>query len=596
MKTRYHRRAAFDRATFNGTVLALAGLFLVHSSKTIDPDVLPRFVYVTAVLGVALLLTIINVWRRREDVDATVVNNRVTLAWLLGVIVAGASILVAINRPEAVFQCARLTVFFIFFVFLVWLISKSPGRIESFASALALLCLGLSLVGVIELAGVVHAQGWGLRSTYLVRGLSGHRNFLAQTLLLTLPFALYGALIRRGLKRAVLAGAAIVATVLVVVLMVRSVWLASAVGAATTGSLWMLRVRRRSGYGSRQTRRRVWASLVVLLVIAVVLVAALGTSGRSVIAARLQSLANPARGSAGGRLFLWRQTFRMVRDHPLLGVGGGNWRIVFPRYASNKFMMRDVWKTPRRPHNDYLWILAERGPAGLMAYLTVVATLLWWVGRAALRLENQRSVLLALAVFFSESAYLTFSFFSFPSERIGLSVVVSIVFAMACGMHLELASDRGKIGFKKAIVWAMLALILTAASGFSGALRMRSEEGVKLAYRDLRLKHYRMALTELDRTASPLYTVDRSGFPVRLYRAAALDALGYHGEARSDLIKARRASPFNVVVLDRLALSFARLGNTAEAMRAWQEALQIHPEYPPAVRGLAVLANEHRHP
>ncbi len=590
MQSKRRTRKRPDRTTFNGAILLLAALYLVHSSRAIDPHVLPRFVFVSAMTGISLLLVLVALWKRGGSLQASFVRNPVTLLFLLGgPVLGGAGILVALNRSEAVFQFLRLAVFLILFVLLSWFVSGENDRIESLAAALSVLCLGLGLVGAVELHHVAISKGWTLKNTYLVQGLSGHRNFLAQALLVTLPFAIYRAVILRGLRRVAMVAAVVLALTLIVALMVRSVWSATAIAVAATLLLWAFVLRRHGGIDTRLLRRVGLVIAVAALVTAVAIGAALGSSGRAALGTRLQSLVNPAHGSASGRLFIWRTTLRMVRDHPVLGVGGGNWKIVFPRYAGNRQMMRDVWKTPRRPHNDYLWILAERGPLALLAYLAAVGILVWWTGAAALAAARTRSALLAAALFSSELAYLTFSFFSFPSERIGLSVIMTLVFAMALGLHLRLRPGGTTIRTRTVIAWATVALMLTVAAFAAGTIRLEAEQHVHAAYAGLKLKRYRKALAELDHGRTLLYTVDRSGFPVQLYRAVALDALGQEGAARHDLLKARHWNPYNVVVLDLLARSYAQEGARAQARNLWREALTIHPDYGPAVRGLESL-------
>ncbi len=64
------------------------------------------------------------------------------------------------------------------------------------------------------------------------------------------------------------------------------------------------------------------------------------------------------------RLAHWEAALGMVRDHPLLGVGIGNYVPVYPAYAV------PGWADPLgHAHNYYLHIAAEAGLLGLAAYL-----------------------------------------------------------------------------------------------------------------------------------------------------------------------------------------------------------------------------------
>jgi O-antigen ligase len=60
------------------------------------------------------------------------------------------------------------------------------------------------------------------------------------------------------------------------------------------------------------------------------------------------------------RIDIWRATLRLIKAHPISGVGMGGYWAAIPEYhdASGEF-------TPRRAHNDYLELLASGGLIGL---------------------------------------------------------------------------------------------------------------------------------------------------------------------------------------------------------------------------------------
>lgn len=64
------------------------------------------------------------------------------------------------------------------------------------------------------------------------------------------------------------------------------------------------------------------------------------------------------------RLAHWQAAVGMMNDHPLLGVGFGNYEVAYPRYA----LMN--WKYPLgHAHNYYLNLLAETGVVGFLSYV-----------------------------------------------------------------------------------------------------------------------------------------------------------------------------------------------------------------------------------
>ena len=66
---------------------------------------------------------------------------------------------------------------------------------------------------------------------------------------------------------------------------------------------------------------------------------------------------------------VWQDTLQMVKVSPVGGVGLGNWKIEFPKYYRS---VEDASRQVVRPHNDFLWILAEVGVIALLIYLTLI--------------------------------------------------------------------------------------------------------------------------------------------------------------------------------------------------------------------------------
>jgi O-antigen ligase len=66
-------------------------------------------------------------------------------------------------------------------------------------------------------------------------------------------------------------------------------------------------------------------------------------------------------GFGSSRKEIWGATWRMIKEHPVAGVGLGGYWTAIPQYhlASGKM-------TPQQAHNDYLELLASGGIIGLL--------------------------------------------------------------------------------------------------------------------------------------------------------------------------------------------------------------------------------------
>jgi len=81
-------------------------------------------------------------------------------------------------------------------------------------------------------------------------------------------------------------------------------------------------------------------------------------------------------GASSGRSDEWRIALRMLRNHPLNGVGLGNFVVVEPSYATqsiNLSFVRLVVAKPLVAHNSYLELGAELGVGGLVLFVTALS-------------------------------------------------------------------------------------------------------------------------------------------------------------------------------------------------------------------------------
>jgi putative inorganic carbon (HCO3(-)) transporter len=92
---------------------------------------------------------------------------------------------------------------------------------------------------------------------------------------------------------------------------------------------------------------------------------------------RAESIVDPRDPTARDRLLMWRSGWAMALDHPLLGVGPGQVKHVFPRYAAPDALRQ----TRSHLHNTPLQILVERGALGLAAWAGLYAAFFWQAGR-----------------------------------------------------------------------------------------------------------------------------------------------------------------------------------------------------------------------
>lgn len=199
---------------------------------------------------------------------------------------------------------------------------------------------------------------WGWR----LGGAIGDANFLAMVLVAALPLALVAALERGAPRWRRLSGIAAAGLILTATVFTYS--RASVLGMALVAAAVLWKYRRRRG---------LWLAAVAIGMTAGVLaprnlLARLATLSPSALTARAQSIGDASlrirRNAylAGGLMFL---------DHPLLGVGPGNYEANYLAYSAR--IGTGGEDTVRDPHSLPIQIAAETGLAGLVSFTVLLA-------------------------------------------------------------------------------------------------------------------------------------------------------------------------------------------------------------------------------
>lgn len=237
---------------------------------------------------------------------------------------------------------------------------------------------------VVLAAGTALLQAYGIELAVMAErrapgGTFGNRNFMAHFVALGAPvLALAGLEARRRWEMVLWQVGIAIAGAALVLSRSRAAWLAFSVGLALFGieGLWAGGL-----WGNRSARSRILAlagaaGLGALL--ALVLPNRLEWKSDSPYLDSVRGLADYREGSGKGRLVQYRNTVRMALDHPLVGVGPGNWPVAYPKYTfagDPAFDPDDFIPTNPWPSSDWIALLAERGPAALLAVLVLGAAL-----------------------------------------------------------------------------------------------------------------------------------------------------------------------------------------------------------------------------
>ena len=273
-----------------------------------------------------------------------------------------------------------------------------------------------TIVAAVAAAGVIAAaaslaQAYGLTSELfslnrIPGGTLGNRNFMAHLAALCAP-ALVLAVIKARSRWTAFAGAAGLAVIADALVLSRSraAYLGLAAGAGLLAfGLWRAHGRWNDPKYARRVRAVVLAA-VTGVIAALLLPNTLEWKSDSPYLDTVTGIVNYQKGSGHGRLIQYKRTLRMAAAHPLLGVGPGNWAVVYPKvteyFDPSIDYFRGVTINPW-PSSDWVAIVSERGIPALAAILLVFLGLLagaWRrAGRAADADEYLEGLTLAAAL------------------------------------------------------------------------------------------------------------------------------------------------------------------------------------------------------
>lgn len=116
-------------------------------------------------------------------------------------------------------------------------------------------------------------------------------------------------------------------------------------------------------------------SIPVLLAILGSLLLVFSLSTHNTISSRVSSLTDAGISTNSERIWLWKSSFAMFKDHPVTGVGMGVFKDAYPK----KYIHKDS-KEPNltRAHSNFFQILGENGSTGLTGFFLFFGYLLVW--------------------------------------------------------------------------------------------------------------------------------------------------------------------------------------------------------------------------
>lgn len=216
----------------------------------------------------------------------------------------------------------------------------------------------------------------------------------------------------------------------------RSVWLGTAVAGFVTLVLFVLATKRSTLWKNYKIPIRNSGIAIAACLIAIFIFNVAPRTGyhETSAAAKAGTITNyTSDASAQARLNVWKKSIEMFKDHPALGVGPGNWKIILPKYGLSTFppTIQDGSIQWTESHNDFIARLCESGIGGALAFLAIFVIAVYLAVRSArAKGNNPHEIILAILIAASTCGFAIVSFFDFPNARVEHSMLFVIWLGM----------------------------------------------------------------------------------------------------------------------------------------------------------------------
>jgi O-antigen ligase len=379
-------------------------------------------------------------------------------------------------------------------IVLFW-VAHSLARAGWARSVLALMAAAITIAAATSLLQAYGAETELFSLNRSPGGTLGNRNFVAHLAAIGVPLLIVIILRARRIAGATLGAMAIaIVSAALVLSRSRAAWVATAVAllcvlpAAWRGWQSMRgrssgMPRQPSGEGPPSVSLRgsvAFAAIAAGIIAAVTLPNSLNWKSPSPYLDSVINVTNYREGSGHGRLIQYANTARLAISHPVLGVGPGNWAVVYPKVAPKSDpsldtddggMTANPW-----PSSDWAAFLSERGvPATICLALALLGLIVAAARAAAQAVDDGRAdrLLIALALAATVLAIVAVGAFDAVLLLPAPSLIAWSILGALAGSLEPPPAERGSI--RVPVFLQRVAIVIVLVAGGAAVVRSASE-------------------------------------------------------------------------------------------------------------------------
>lgn len=533
----------------------------LYSENVLDNSLLPKFIGLSAVLfGFSIYLSI----KSKESISI----NLVDISLISFVLFVSISYFSAINQGEFIYEFLKILLFVSCFYIVAYFFERQEKEVVQLLPKLAVMATIIAIIfSFSELSHALKAKEPFSSTVYLVEGLHAHKNLLSNWVCLLIPFTFLGVRLPSLWPKVIFYIAISLQVGFVLLLQTR----ASIIGLLAFALVIIIE------YSSRSKAKKIllnfFTGFSIIVGLFLVLLFLSPVMENLLLGLEIES------ASASERTILWAKSMSMIKAHCFSGVGLGNWKIYFPNQGLEGLYRATLNDTIfARPHNDFIWTLAESGLFAFLSFFTFIGLI---IKTSLVASKDQKSSHKHLTFTFIAGIcmFLSISFFDFLKERIEHIIIFAILLA---GLYAQSIQRFKSVNFLRPswnkLFYGLFALF-SVFSCYVGIIRFQSEAYLQqmLIEKD-ESNHQKMKEYALNAKNSFVQS-DNNGIPIDWYIGLCEYNLGNISAAHQYFKSALLLHPYDFNVLNNFATTHFLEGRYNEAIPIYLHALKINPRF-----------------
>ena len=572
----------------------------LFSTSLLECETTFRFIALGILLSLSTVILFLSSIMRSQIRMPSVLHIAFYIALFIFLCYSALTVTYSINAGEAIYDLLKLISIAGYFYVIVLLFLNNDTFLSLLLRYSNIAISSFSIIALSQIGLQMGASKKILIDFTLASSL-GNKNFYTETMALFLPIAIMAAISLNGIWRLYSYANIVVILITIIALQSLSTWVALPIALVFFIIISLYARKHRLLLVPFFKKKMLWAFSALILICFGLLYHQ--TNGFGLITKRLHKLNQYAgdnnsyasegifqENSISERIYLWQNALRMAKHKPLMGNGMDNWKILVAQYGL-PFKPHALTSNIRfmRPHNDLLLLLAEGGLIGLGLYLCLYAIAFMYLIRLIRSGLPDRDKYILLLSASGLIVYLLIACFSLPGDRFYTLILLFQFFAIMI-YYYEQQKDRLSGRSRTFTILLSLAMLTSSSClAYIASQRYASEIHLIYALQAQSKQDWKKMSYHAGAAKSSLFPLDYTATPIAWYQGMASFNMGSPGIAKLYFEEALRRNPYHLQVLNDLATAEDRLDDTANALKHYDQALNMAPYFVSAYMNKVIL-------